>query len=489
TADTHLTAYLRGFEHASAWDRNATGAPFVPEARFSDRQFLGSFAHGFSIGRLRATTTAEYSNYQVLPRTQFVTPLNLTMRTFSESARTSRSYAVRLEEKVDLDFIPDVLSLSVGVAGQQVKATPFSFRRAGGVAYRRYQGPGDSPAVDENGAVRDDNPALYSAQVTLQSPADIEFQTLGSYAQLLWNPTRLFHLTTGVRVDNSTRFDVSVNTRIAIVSSPFESTSLKLLHGSAYLEPTPYQVYGILMERDSLLFPNPNLIPERLQSWELVWDQRIGRHARLVTSGFLNRVVDFINDTAWTRDYVYVQLQGLQRLRELQSANAGRSLYYGGETLAQLTYGPVQSTASVSWIDGSARSLNLRGVLTETEPPNVSTWMVKGGLSVEPIRGLTLDARGVFQTAPNIRFVRSDYPAATVPGASFVLDAAIRWSLDTTFSAGSFTSLPLESMTVFVTGHNLTNRRYKQPSGRPAVNPTGTPQPPLQIMGGLEFEM
>ncbi|HEY0711663.1 MAG TPA: TonB-dependent receptor, partial [Polyangia bacterium] len=294
----------------------------------------------------------------------------------------------------------------------------------------------------------------------------------------------LFHLTMGLRLDNSTRFDVSLNTRVAIVSTPFESTALKLLHGSAYLEPTPYQVYGILTERDSLLFPNPGLRPERLQSWELVWDQRLGRYARFVTSGFVNRVVDFINDTAWTRRYVYVQLAGLQRLRELQSANAGRTLYYGGEALAQLDFGIVQTTASLSWVDGSARSLNQRGVLTETDPPNVSTWMAKGGLSVEPLPGLTLDARAVFQTAPNIRFVRNDYPTATVPGASFVLDAAVRWSLERVLPA-----LSLESLTVFLTGHNLTNHRYKQPSGRPAVNPTGTPQPPLRIMAGLEFEM
>jgi outer membrane cobalamin receptor len=484
TPDTHVTALVRGFKHASAWDRNATGAPFVPEARFSDRQFLASFSHAFTIGRLRSTTTADYSKYEVLPTTQFVTPLNLTMRTFSESARTSQSYALRLEEKVDLEIVPDVMSLTVGLAGQRVSASPFSLRRAGGISYQQYIGPGDSPAVDENNVVLDENPDLYTGVITRQSPSDIEFQTLGSYAQLLFNPSPLFHLTTGLRLDNSTRFDVSINTRVAVVSTPYPSTSIKLLYGNAYLEPTPYQVYGILTERDSLLFPNPGLQPERLHSWELVWDQRVGRYARFVTGGFVNRVVDFINDTAWTRRYVYVQRDGLQRLRELQSANAGRTLYFGGEALAQLDFGFVQSTASVSWVDGTARSLNQRGVLTETDPPNVSTLMVKGGLSVEPVRGLTLDARGIFQTAPNIRFVRSDYPMATVPGASFVLDAAVRWSL-----APMLPTLPIESVAVFVTGQNLTNVRYKQPSGRPAVNPTGTPQPPLRLMAGLELAL
>jgi outer membrane receptor protein involved in Fe transport len=410
--------------------------------------------------------------------------VNLGDRTFSESSRSGLSYAVRLEEKVDFTFIPGTLLLTTGVAAQHVDVTPISLSNVGDISYRRYIGPGDSPQVDQNGFVRDLNLNLFTAPSAIAASSRVRFQTIGTYGQLQWNPSRLFHLTTGVRMDYSTRFGVSVNPRLAVVSAPFETTSLKLLYGRAYLEPTPYQVYGVLTDRDSLVFPNPDLRPEKLDSVELVWEQRVGKNLRFTTGGFVNRVTDIINDTAWTRGYVYVAGVQLQRRRELQSANAGQALYYGSETQGVLTVGPVQTSLGVSLIDGTAQILNLRGVLMDRPTPNVSSATVKGGVSVEPIKDVTFDVRGTYETAPHIRFIGADYPFAAGPTPVFVLDAAIRCSL-----APVWKGMPFRAFDVFVDGRNLTNQRYKEPSGRPAVNPTGTPQPPLQIMAGVEFEI
>jgi iron complex outermembrane receptor protein len=489
TKQTHATFSLRGFDQSSAWEQNASGGPFVPQARLGDQQYLLSASHTFEYGRLRSTTSADFSRYLVLPSTRFVTPLNLDARTFTESARSGSSSAVRAEEQVDYAFVPNVLSLTVGATAQGVWVMPLSQARIGDLNYRRYTGPGDTPAVDGNGFVSDPNPVLFTPSAAIAPPTSVRFQTVAGFGQLLWNPSRLLHVTGGVRLDYSTRFGYSTNPRLALVSAPFETTALKLLYGQAYLEPTPYQVYSALSDRDSLLFPNGGLKPEKLQSLELVWEQRIGRRLRLTTGAFVNRVVNFINDTAWTQQYVYVDRGGdqLQRLRDLQSSNAGDALYFGSETLAVLAAGPVQASASVSWIDGTAHTLNLRGVLEETPPPNVSTLMLKGGVSVELPRGVLLDARGSFQTAPDIRFVGADYPFAASPAPSFVVDAAIRCALDQlwTASTSAATSALWRGLEVVIDGRNLTDQRYKQPSGRPAINSTGTPQPPLQVMAGL----
>jgi hypothetical protein len=98
-----------------------------------------------------------------------------------------------------------------------------------------------------------------------------------------------------------------------------------------------------------------------------------------------------------------------------------------------------------------------------------------------------LDARGSFQTAPNIRFVGADYPFAASPAPSFVVDAAIRCALDQMWTSPTPTSSSAlwRSLEIVIDGRNLTDQRYKQLSGRPAINPTGTPQPPLQVMAGL----
>ena len=93
---------------------------------------------------------------------------------------------------------------------------------------------------------------------------------------------------------------------------------------------------------------------------------------------------------------------------------------------------------------------------------------------------MIVDLRGAFQTAPAIRFVGADFPYAAAAVPSFVLDGAVRCPLDQLWE-----NAPLRGLDLVIDGRNLTDQRYKEPSGRPAVNPTGTPQPPRQVMVGL----
>jgi hypothetical protein len=191
-----------------------------------------------------------------------------------------------------------------------------------------------------------------------------------------------------------------------------------------------------------------------------------------------------INDTAWTRRFVYVPIGGqLQRRRELQSINAGDALYWGSE--AQLTYarGILQAGASVSYVDGLTESLNLRGVLTRGPAQNLSNLLAKGEVSVEPVSGLTLDVRLLFQSAALIRFTRADFIYAKATEPVMQLDASVRYGLHR-----HFPRLPLRALELYLDGRNLTDARFKQPSGRPAINPTGTPQPPIQLWGGVSAE-
>jgi iron complex outermembrane receptor protein len=97
-------------------------------------------------------------------------------------------------------------------------------------------------------------------------------------------------LNAGVRYDHFQSFGDTVNPRGALIYSPFEKTTLKGIYGQAFRAPNAY-------ERD-YTFPgylaNPNLDPETIRSFELVWEQRIGSRLQLTSGLFYNQMHDLI---------------------------------------------------------------------------------------------------------------------------------------------------------------------------------------------------
>jgi iron complex outermembrane receptor protein len=63
-----------------------------------------------------------------------------------------------------------------------------------------------------------------------------------------------------------------------------------LLYGSAYRAPNVFELYY----RSNDAMPNPDLQPEDIQTWELVWEQDLARGLRLTLSGYYYHLEDMI---------------------------------------------------------------------------------------------------------------------------------------------------------------------------------------------------
>lgn len=90
-------------------------------------------------------------------------------------------------------------------------------------------------------------------------------------------------LTAGTRLDNYSTFGSNWSPRAAVVYCPSQKTSLKLLYGNAFRAPNEYErtytsVGGPIANYD--------LEPEHIETTEIVWEQRMGKNSRLVTSLF-----------------------------------------------------------------------------------------------------------------------------------------------------------------------------------------------------------
>jgi outer membrane receptor for ferrienterochelin and colicins len=99
-------------------------------------------------------------------------------------------------------------------------------------------------------------------------------------------------LNAGVRHDQYQVFGGTTNPRVALIYSPRQRTTVKVLYGQAFRAPTDYELYygdHVSIE------PNRYLQPERIRTEEAIWEQDLGAGFRVSASGFSNQFTDLID--------------------------------------------------------------------------------------------------------------------------------------------------------------------------------------------------
>jgi outer membrane receptor for ferrienterochelin and colicins len=98
-------------------------------------------------------------------------------------------------------------------------------------------------------------------------------------------------LSAGLRYDHYSEFGGTTNPRLGLIYHVFHPTTLKLLYGTAFRAPEPFEVtpdFGIFFD------DNLQLRPETIRSFEAVVEQTIGPHFTLSGSVFRNEIRDLI---------------------------------------------------------------------------------------------------------------------------------------------------------------------------------------------------
>ena len=98
-------------------------------------------------------------------------------------------------------------------------------------------------------------------------------------------------LSAGARYDHYDSFGGTINPRAALIYQPVQGSALKLLYGSAFRAPNAYELY---YDDHLNILGNPALKPEKIQTYELVYEQYFREHYRSSISGFYYRVQDLI---------------------------------------------------------------------------------------------------------------------------------------------------------------------------------------------------
>jgi outer membrane receptor for ferrienterochelin and colicins len=112
------------------------------------------------------------------------------------------------------------------------------------------------------------------------------------YGQDEFAITHTLTLSAGIRYDHYSGFGGSTNPRLGLIYHVFHPTTLKLLYGTAFRAPEPFELtpdYGPFFDN------NLQLRPETIRSVEGVVEQTIGQHFKLSGSVFRNWIDDLIS--------------------------------------------------------------------------------------------------------------------------------------------------------------------------------------------------
>ena len=167
----------------------------------------------------------------------------------------------------------------------------------------------------------------------------LRYSNTGAFAQVQFAATPRATLTLGARGDYNSRYGPTFNPRLGVVTRPTDSTTLKVLYGSAFLAPSPFQAYthwgsfystdgGKTYASNYWHVTNPDLEPQQKRTAEVNILQTLGSDFQVSGSVFYSRFSNLIQASDADQSYA-----GLYRGWPVDyidfAVNEGRAVTYG----------------------------------------------------------------------------------------------------------------------------------------------------------------
>ncbi len=141
-------------------------------------------------------------------------------------------------------------------------------------------------------------------------------------------------LNAGLRYDYYSTFGSTLNPRVGLIYSPLEKTTFKLLYGQAFRAPNNYELhYG---SENFGQAPNPNLDPETIRTYEVIYEQYLPAYLRFSVSAYYYEINDLISQTLQPSSGFYI-FDNVERVhaKGLEFELEGK---YPGGVLARASY-------------------------------------------------------------------------------------------------------------------------------------------------------
>ncbi|MCV9385771.1 TonB-dependent receptor plug domain-containing protein [Reichenbachiella ulvae] len=265
----------------------------------------------------------------------------------------------------------------------------------------------------------------------------IQYHNIGTYAQMLYQPSKNLSVTAGIRYDYNSRFKAALNPRLGIVySSSNKKHRAKLLYGESFLSPSPYKSFvqggsfyaydpnEDIRSADYFRVPNPDLNPEKLRSLEMSYQIYLLKNLSLTLSGYYNYLTDLIdlNGDSDFNELTY----NIDAARLETSVNQGEAEVYGltARLNSLMRLGPITIKGQASYSVNDGWISSQYDFFDEDQPIlNYSQYQYKGFLDIiynKFYTSIKINGRGP-SLSPMVDKVSYEYfesPAYTIANAS-----------------------------------------------------------------------
>jgi outer membrane receptor for ferrienterochelin and colicins len=230
------------------------------------------------------------------PTAQFITTFNdPRLRTTDERSYANLKYAHSFPDVVDVtaQVYYDRSDFEIGYpVGDPVTTAFFTEQQTGewwGTELQLTKRLWERHILTFGAEFRDDfhqhREIFNPASGTVFTDANRDRLSYGVYLQGDFMLLTNLHLNVGARYDQYGNFNPAFSPRTALIYNPWKTAAFKAIYGTAFRAPN-------FLELSDPRFQD--IKPEEITSYELVYEQEIGRHLRSSVSGFYNQMQDLI---------------------------------------------------------------------------------------------------------------------------------------------------------------------------------------------------
>lgn len=170
---------------------------------------------------------------------------------------------------------------------------------------------------------------------------EYNYENYGLYLQSNKQFTESLRLVGGLRFDHNTFYGDTHAPRLAAIYRLEEDTSVKFLYGEAFLAPSPdtaFRHFGSfsgfneeseLWESSFFRAPNPNLTPEKIRTYEVVFSKGIHSHTQFKIASFYSQIDDALIISGDTEAKQFIPGANIGFTESYK--NSGQAKTWGGE--------------------------------------------------------------------------------------------------------------------------------------------------------------
>ncbi len=191
------------------------------------------------------------------------------------------------------------------------------------------------------------------------------FNNFGLFVQTEYKLSDIFKLDGGLRYDYNTLYKETFNPRFGLIADPMKNLTVKLLYGTAYIQPANYFRYENFANPFMMHIPNEDIKPEELETYSVDISYMFGKNFLVHATGFLNKMTNIIRPVpapAQKNDYPYYNPYREDQGYVQHNGNQGEIESKGGEITLRYQKDRFLSDLSYSYLTGDDDGFDIPGV-------------------------------------------------------------------------------------------------------------------------------